>query len=286
VSKSAQPVAEAFAPAKINLTLHVTGQREDGFHLLDSLVVFADVGDRIRLRPAEETMLSVTGPKAAGVPVDARNLVTQAVMLMGARADIYLEKQLPPASGIGGGSSDAAATLRALSQAVDQPLPPPQGFAILGADVPVCVLARPTRMRGIGGQLDALPDLPPLYMVLVNPGVAVSTPKVFAALSCKENAPMPADLPEFSDAAEFARWLVTQRNDLELPARAITPAIGVVLSRISQTAGCLLSRMSGSGATCFGLYASKVEADFARDAIAELHPDWWVKSASTWQLPD
>lgn len=280
--KSAHQVAEAFAPAKINLTLHVTGLRDDGFHTLDSLVVFADVGDRIFLQPSDETTLSVTGPRAAGVPADGSNLVVQAVMLMGASAEITLQKQLPPAAGIGGGSSDAAATLRALAKAFDQPLPPPQGFAILGADVPVCVLARPTRMSGIGAQLDDLPDLPPLYMVLVNPGVAVTTPKVFAALENKVNAPMPVEVPKFSDAPDFARWLATQRNDLELPARAMAPAIGVVLSRIAQTDGCLLSRMSGSGATCFGLYASRTEADMARDVITQLHPDWWVKSASTW----
>lgn len=284
--KTVYQVAEAFAPAKINLTLHVTGLRDDGFHTLDSLVVFADVGDRIRLQPADKTVLSVSGPRAAGVPVDASNLVTQAVMLMGANAEISLEKNLPPAAGIGGGSSDAAATLRALAKAFDQPLPPPQGFAILGADVPVCVRARPTRMSGIGAQLDDLPGLPPLYMVLVNPGVAVATPKVFAALQSKVNAPMPDTLPEFADAPDFARWLGTQRNDLELPARAMAPAIGVVLSRIAQTDGCMLSRMSGSGATCFGLFASQPEADMARDVIAQLHPDWWVKSASTWELTD
>ncbi|MCG6904579.1 MAG: 4-(cytidine 5'-diphospho)-2-C-methyl-D-erythritol kinase [Rhodobacter sp.] len=277
---------EAFAPAKINLTLHVTGQRADGYHLLDSLVVFADVGDRVSCVPCPRTILTPVGPFLASVPCDGTNLVLRAKQAFAPdqTAEIWLEKNLPPASGIGGGSSDAAATLRALSEAFDLPLPPPQDFAGLGADVPVCLLARPTRIRGIGEQLDAVPNLPPLHMVLVNPGVEVPTPGVFVALSDKTNAPMPKDLPDFTDTAALALWLGAQRNDLELPARAIAPAIGVALSGIKQTDGCLLARMSGSGATCFGLFASRVEANKARDQLAKAHPDWWIKSASCWSL--
>lgn len=274
--------AEAFAPAKINLTLHVTGQREDRYHLLDSLVVFVDVGDSVHVLADGANDLTVTGPFAEGVPTDGSNLVmkAKAAFLPDADVALRLDKHLPPASGIGGGSSDAAATLRALSQAFDRPLPAPDQVTNLGADVPVCLRARPTRMRGIGDQLDDVEGLPPIHMVLVNPKVEVPTPQVFAALSSKTNRAMPVDLPDWDDAVALAAWLKTQRNDLEMPARSIAPAIGVVLSRIAATDGCLLARMSGSGATCFGLYASRTEADWAARDIREVFPDWWVAAAS------
>jgi len=277
--------AEAFAPAKINLTLHVTGQRADGYHLLDSLVVFADVGDWVRLSAAETTSLTVTGPRAAGVPDDGSNLVLKAAGRIGAPpAAIELEKHLPPASGIGGGSSDAAAALRALSACFGLDLPTPEACAGIGADVPACLAARPTRMSGIGDQLSDLPGLPPLHLVLVNPGVPIPTPEVFAGLARKTNRPMPENLPDWPDAESCALWLATQRNDLDLPARALCPAIGVALMRLMQTGGCLLARMSGSGATCFGLYATRIEAELAAQAISAAHRDWWVKPASSWQL--
>jgi 4-diphosphocytidyl-2-C-methyl-D-erythritol kinase len=278
--------AEAFAPAKINLTLHVTHQREDGYHLLDSLVVFVDVGDSVYVEADAPNGLMVTGPFSEGVPTDASNLVmkAKAAFLPDASIALRLEKHLPPASGIGGGSSDAAATLRALSKAFDRPLPAADQVTRLGADVPVCLRARPTRMRGIGDQLDEIEGLPPIHMVLVNPKVEVPTPEVFAALSSKTNRPMPEDLPDWDDAVTLAAWLKTQRNDLEMPARSIAPAIGVVLSRIAATEGCLLARMSGSGATCFGLYASRTEAEWAARDICEVFPDWWVAAASEWRL--
>ncbi len=186
--------AEAFAPAKINLTLHVTGQRADGYHLLDSLVVFADVGDRVTVAPAARASLTVTGPFAANVPRGDENLVLRAAALAGAPPlSIALHKTLPAASGIGGGSSDAAATLRAVSELAGAALP--GDAAALGADVPVCLLARACRMSGIGDILVPLADLPPLYLVFANPGVAVSTAEVFAALTCKDGTAMPADLP-------------------------------------------------------------------------------------------
>ena len=277
--------AEAFAPAKINLTLHVTGQREDGYHLLDSLVVFVDVGDRIFVASDTANSLTVTGPFSEGVPTDGSNLVmtAKARFIPDQAVALRLDKHLPPASGIGGGSSDAAATLRALSKAFDRPLPAPDQVTRLGADVPVCLHARPTRMRGIGDRLDDVDGLPPLHMVLVNPKVEVPTPQVFKALSSKTNRSMPGDLPEWKDTFGFAEWLKTQRNDLEMPARSIAPAIGVVLSRIAATEGCLLARMSGSGATCFGLYASRTEADWAARYIREVFPDWWVAAASEYR---
>lgn len=270
----------AFAPAKVNLTLHVTGRRNDGYHLLDSLVVFADAGDRVTVAEAEETRLRVTGPCAEGVPTDASNLALRAAdLLPGPPVAITLEKRLPAAAGIGGGSADAAATLRALARLRGTALPPPEEALRLGADVPVCLAARPSRMSGVGEAIAEIPAPPPVWLVLANPGVPVSTPAAFRALGRKDNAPMPAELPDWPDAAAFARWLATQRNDLEDPARILAPAIGVVLARLAATEGCLLARMSGSGATCFGLYASAPEAEAAAASLRGMHADWWITAA-------
>src|SRR6056297_985337 len=175
-------VIEGFAPAKINLTLHVTGRRADGYHELDSLVVFADIGDKIRVKPSDTTILTVDGPMAAGVPVDESNLVVRAAGLMGVAADIHLEKHLPNAAGLGGGSSDAAATLKALHDLTGQPLPDITALTGLGADVPVCVQPNTARMRGVGEEVTPVPGLPALHAVLINPGLPVMTQLVFANL--------------------------------------------------------------------------------------------------------
>lgn len=265
------------APAKVNLALHVTGRRADGYHLLDSLVVFADVGDRISVAPAPGTCLTVTGPCAAGVPTDASNLVLRAAALMpDAPAAITLDKHLPPASGIGGGSADAAATLRALARLSDRPLPTREALLALGADVPVCLHGRAVRMSGIGGDLATVPALPPLPAVLVNPGVALSTPEVFRGLERRANPPMDVVPEGLDDAAALTRWLATQRNDLEPPACRLAPVISEVLERLAADAGCLLARMSGSGATCFGLYADDAGALAAAQALRAEHPNWWI----------
>jgi 4-diphosphocytidyl-2-C-methyl-D-erythritol kinase len=266
--------AEARAPAKVNLTLHVTGRRPDGYHLLDSLVVFADAADVVRVRPADAPALRVTGPMAAGVPSDSSNLVLRAAALMGVTAEIELEKHLPAAGGIGGGSSDAAATLRALSRMTGRPLP--REVLALGADVPVCMEPRPMRMRGIGETLSPVDGLPALDAVLVNPGVAVPTPQVFAGLERRANAPMPERLPPFAGAAAFADWLAGQRNDLERPAQTIAPEVGAALAALAQADGCRLARMSGSGATCFGIFPDAAAA--ARAARALARPGWWVRA--------
>lgn len=270
---------EVFAPAKINLTLHVTGQRADGYHLLDSLVVFADVGDSIRMELAEDLSLEITGPKAAGLQGEGDNLILRAARRMqvdqGAR--IVLDKVLPVSSGIGGGSSDAAAAMRGLASLWQVPLPgDPQ---VLGADVPVCLRAMPTRMRGIGDVLEEVPTLPPSWLVLVNPGVAVSTPEVFKRLASKDNAPMPEDLPEMGSAGDFAAWLKWMRNDLERPAILIQPVIATVLAALRMRRGCLLARMSGSGATCWGMFDNPDDAARAAEDLARERPDWWVQSA-------
>lgn len=262
------------APAKINLTLHVTGQRPDGYHLLDSLVAFADVGDDVSARPASHTRLRVTGPMAAGVPEDARNSVLRAAALIGVEAEITLDKHLPAAAGIGGGSSDAAATLRALARISGCAVP--EDVLSLGADVPVCLLARGARMRGIGDDVAPVEGMPALDAVLVNPRVPVATPAVFSRLERRENAGLPAVLPRWRDGTELARWLGAQRNDLEAPAQALCPEIGAVLAALRAGGGCTLARMSGSGATCFGLCPDTAAARIEAARIAAERPDWWV----------
>lgn len=273
------PRSEVFAPAKINLALHVTGRRSDGYHLLDSLVAFAPFGDRLTLAPDDGLWLRVTGPEAAGVPEDARNLVMRAVALMGpgTGARITLEKHLPAASGIGGGSSDAAAALRGMAAQRGDPALP-AGLERLGADVPMCLDPRPARSRGIGEELTPV-TLPPLPAVLVNPRVEVATPAVFKALACRENPPLP-EIPRFATVRDCARWLAAQRNDLEMPAMGIAPQIAEVLAALGATEGCLLSRMSGSGATCFALYESEAAAAEAQAEIAAARPDWWSASGT------
>lgn len=276
---------EAFAPAKVNLALHVTGRRPDGYHLLDSLVVFADVGDRLRFDPAAEMALEVSGPFAAGVPADGANLVLKAAALMrraGQGARIALEKHLPHGGGIGGGSSDAATAMKALARLWDVALPEAAALLRLGADVPVCLAApAPQRMRGAGEVLTPLPALPEAHLVLVNPGVAVPTAQVFARLAAGAGAGNPGlpPLPESADFAAFADWLRAQRNDLEAPAIAIAPAIAEVLAAVRAAPGCAMARMSGSGSTVFGLFADAEAAGAAAGVLAAAHPGAWVRAA-------
>jgi 4-diphosphocytidyl-2-C-methyl-D-erythritol kinase len=264
------------APAKINLCLHVTGQREDGYHLLDSLVVFAEVGDKLSARPWQGLSLSITGPEGAGLSAGADNLVLRAARLMGARdLALTLDKRLPLASGIGGGSSDAAACLRLLAQRMNTPLPSRKLVLGLGADVPVCLEPRACRMRGIGEAITCLPPVPPLWLVLVNPRVEVPTPQVFRALARRDNPPLPDELPIWPDAEAFCDWLAGQRNDLEAPAISLAPVIEQVLDVLGAAEGCALARMSGSGATCFGIFPSRDAAERAAATISAARPNWW-----------
>lgn len=265
------PGVRVLAPAKVNLCLHVTGRRADGYHLLDGIVVFAPVADVLVLTDAKAPTLTVDGPHAAGVPSDATNLVLRAAALVapGRPVAIGLTKHLPSAAGIGGGSSDAAAVARALGTTDARALRP------LGADVPMCLTPRPWRSRGTGEDLTPA-ALPPLPAVLVNPRVAVPTAPVFAGLVRRDNPPLPDVLPALRDAATAIAWLAAQRNDLEAPARAIAPAISAVLAALAATPGCGLARMSGSGATCFGLYPTDTAADAAAFALRAAHPDWWI----------
>jgi 4-diphosphocytidyl-2-C-methyl-D-erythritol kinase len=273
---------EAFAPAKVNLALHVTGQRADGYHLLDSFVVFASVGDRIIAAPSDRLSLTIEGPEGHHLDAGPDNLVLHAARSLGSDrgAAITLEKVLPVSSGMGGGSADAAATLKSLSQLWDQPLPDTDTVLRIGADVPVCLAGRPARMSGIGERLDPVPALPDgTALLLVNPRVGVPTAKVFAALACKNNPPLAPFPDRFETVEALTDWLTAQRNDLEAPALTIAPVIGEVLAEIGA-ADCLMARMSGSGATCYGLFAGLSAARDAVQRLGRLRPDWWVRAAS------
>ncbi|WP_158969033.1 4-(cytidine 5'-diphospho)-2-C-methyl-D-erythritol kinase [Chachezhania sediminis] len=264
---------EAFAPAKVNLALHVTGRRADGYHLLDSLVAFADVGDRVFVDDGPGLSLTVSGPRAAGVPAGPENLVLKAAVFAGvADAAISLEKHLPSAGGIGGGSSDAAATLRACAVRFGTQVP---DTLPLGADLPVCVLARACRMAGIGEILTPVGGLPPLPAVLVNAGVDVPTGAVFSRLASRHNAPMDPVPADWGDVPATVDWLGRQRNDLEAPAQEVAPVIGDVLAAL-RGSGALLARMSGSGGTCFGVFSDEGQAASCAASLREAHPGWWV----------
>ena len=274
------------APAKLNLYLHVTGRRADGYHELDSLVTFTALADTLEIAPADALSLAVSGPFAEALGT-GDNLATRAAVALAERLGrracvrIALLKRIPVAAGLGGGSADAAAVLRGLARlwglgaahASDL-----QDVALgLGADVPVCLHARAAYMAGIGETLSAPPPLPPCGVLLVNPGVPVPTGAIFAARQGPFSvAQRFQESP--TDAAALARLLRARRNDLELPALAHAPEVGHVLDRLGAAPGCLLARMSGSGGTCFGLFADGAAAAEASRAIASENPDWWVQA--------
>lgn len=267
-----------FAPAKINLALHVTGQRSDGFHELDSLVCFADVGDWLTISPADRLSLTVSGSNTAALPVAGDNLVMRAANLMsGSRgALINLEKHLPVSAGIGGGSSDAAACLRALAKQWGSVLPTAEMITALGADVPVCLLGQTARMCGIGADLTLVPQLPVFDAVLVNPCVAVATVDVFNQLTQKNNPEM-SDFPASPNPSEWIDFLARQRNDLQGSAIKTAPVIRDILARLQATEACQIARMSGSGATCFAIYPDAIAAQKAAKSIVTANPNWWVQ---------
>lgn len=276
-----------FAPAKINLYLHVTGKRADGYHLLDSLVVFADVGDRLSFQPDDKLSLTLIGPNGPFLSTNDDNIVLRAAKKLAEKlgrepkAAITLEKLLPVAAGIGGGSADAAATLRGLLALWGEQLDAKSLSALgltLGADVPVCLAGRAMQMAGIGEQLLSAVKLPPAWLVLVNPRIALSTPMVFKTRIPSFTPAAPFTAPP-KDAQHLAEQLRTRKNDLSQAAESLEPTIGMMLSTINATPNCLLARMSGSGATCFGLYGSAVHAEQAAALITAQHPDWWVAAA-------
>ena len=266
------------APAKINLALHVLGRRADGYHELDSIVAFAGIADRLTFEKADDWHLAITGPFAAELDSAPDNLVLKAARgfaeVFGAqgRYRISLEKHLPVASGIGGGSADAAATLRALRSLSGGTIDSGKLSTLaasLGADVPVCLVGRSCRMRGIGERIDLLPDLAPMPAVLVNPRREVATAQVFAKLALRPGDKGFAGLEEGVDLASC-------RNDLAPPALAVAPVIGEVIAALTGQAGLRFARMSGSGATCFGVFTSSAAAEAAARDIAAANPGWWV----------
>lgn len=277
------------APAKINLALHVVGRRapgapKAGYHELDSLVAFAAVGDLLTFSPAMDLSLTISGPFGQGLAGDQSNLVLQAARWLKERAGvsagaaIHLEKNLPLASGIGGGSSDAAATLKGLARLWSLDLPSlglPQAALSLGADLPVCLLEQAARVSGIGELLAPTPALPALGILLVNPGLALPTPSVFAARKGPFGDPMawPARWP--GEEGAFLSWLKGQRNDLEAAAIELCPPIAQVLAALGALEGAQLARMSGSGATCFALFPSAAEAKAAQAKLSN-RPGWWA----------
>lgn len=268
--------------------LHVGDKRADGFHALESLVVFADVGDALTFEPADELSLTIDGPFAKGLEAEADNLVLRAARALAAQAGrasharIHLTKNLPVASGIGGGSADAAATLRGLAQLwnLDIYMEDLRALAeTLGSDVPVCVDSKPSWMEGRGEIVSRALKMPPAAMVLVNPGVAVPTAKVFAGLKTRHGVGALEHIVFEREVWTLTEFLKTTANDLEAPALAIAPQIGDALAALRSQPGVALARMSGSGATCFALFNDDQGAPQAADAIKTAHPDWWVQVA-------
>jgi len=278
------------APAKVNLTLRVLGRRPDGYHELVSLVAFADLGDRLSLAPGGEPALAVRGPNAAQIGGSADNLVLKAARALAALVPglvlgaFELEKNLPVAAGIGGGSTDAAAALRLLARANRLAADDPRLYAAAratGADVPVCVAARSRLMSGIGEKLSEPLILPALDAVLVNPGAALATKEVFAGWTAAGRGAPPLDLSAVTEATPYERilqLLAPQPNDLEGAAIALAPVIAEVLAALRALPGCGLARMSGSGASCFALFPSAAAAIAAAKILAGHHPHWWVRA--------
>lgn len=285
---------EVIAPAKVNLALHIVGQRADGRHSLESLVAFTRIGDRIRFEPAARDSFELTGPFAAGLRDETANLVLAARDRLRAQfpasacdpVRICLEKNLPIAAGVGGGSSDGAATMKALARYWRLDVDPDGLCAMalaLGADLPMCIAARPLVASGIGERLRPVGHLPALHLVLVNPGVPVATGAVFAALARKCNPALPDD-PLSGSLSAWIDWLSFTRNDLETPARAIAPPIAHALDALRQS-GAAVARMSGSGATCYGLFENEEAQRRAADRIRQAGSGWFVMAAATHASP-
>jgi len=268
------------APAKINLFLHVGERRADGFHPLQSLAVFTGIGDLLTMEPDFGLSMVIDGPFAKGLEAEGDNLVLRAARALDTKgAKLTLTKNLPVASGIGGGSADAAAALRGLNQLWElnrEETALCEIAAGLGSDIPACVLSASCFKEGRGEVLRAVETMPRVPMLLVNPGVAVPTKDVFAALDERSGVEMALPRGHFADTADLLRFLETTRNDLEAPARRIQPVIGEVLKAIAALPGALMTRMSGSGATCFGIFADDDCCRRAAEKLKQRQPDWWI----------
>ena len=281
-----------YAPAKVNLSLHVTGRRPDGYHLLESLTCFANVYDRITVNSEDDIALTVTGPEAADVPAGKENLAVQAAQFaasclnIGTGAHITLDKRIPVSAGLGGGSADAAAVLKACARlwnmSLDRVIDNSALANALGADVPVCYLGRAARVTGIGEAVEAVPAWPDVWLVLVNPRISLSTAQVFTTFAGPIIEPQPNTLLAEgwgASANDFADRLRQWSNSLTDTAQSLAPVIREVLTALETAQNCLLARMSGSGPTCFGLFATEAEAQAAVAKLLTAEPKWWVKPA-------
>lgn len=284
-----EPVVEA-APAKLNLALHVTGRRDDGYHSLEMLVAFADVCDELEAVPAKKDSLSISGPFAAALGNSESNLVLRALAAFRARwpgalpdgLAITLRKNLPVAAGLGGGSADAAAALRLFAAIGEGDFAFADLLALavpLGADVPMCLYSRPAEVRGLGEIVQPLKHFPACHVVLVNPLIPVVTAEIFRRLERRDNPGLPPMRDPMTRPAQLGLWLSETRNDLEPPALALVPVIGAIKDRLAQIDGCILARMSGSGATVFGLFGSSARAHQAAHDLRTQYPDFWVAAA-------
>ena len=278
------------APAKVNLALHVTRRREDGYHDLESLVVFADVADELAASPAEIDSLTISGPFARALGAGETNLVSRAIAAFRARwpdavqtrLALHLTKNLPVAAGIGGGSADAAAALRLMAGYANRTIAVSDlanMAAGLGADVPACLVSMPLVARGVGEVLAPLPEFPALHIVLVNPMIPLVTADVFRRLRAHDNYPLPELPSPLTRPAQLGLWLAETRNDLQPPAVKLVPVIGDIVAQLAETQGCILARMSGSGATVFGLFGSSGQAHQAAQVMRAANPDHWVAAA-------
>jgi 4-diphosphocytidyl-2-C-methyl-D-erythritol kinase len=281
------PLVEA-APAKVNLSLRVFGRRSDGYHELESLVVFARAADRLSFTPGGELSLTVSGPSAALAGDNADNLVLKAARALAERSPgitlgaFSLDKRLPVAAGLGGGSADAAAALRLIARANNLAPDAPRFYEAAratGADVPVCLNPCARVMRGVGELLSEPLNLSPLPAVLVNPGAALATKAVFAGWT-PGTLPAPLDqeaLAKLSDRKTLLQFIASQDNDLERSAIAIAPVVAEVLAAMRGLPGCAVARMSGSGSTCFALFPSAAEATVGAEMLHAKYPQWWVR---------
>ena len=273
-----------FAPAKLNLFLHVGERRQDGYHDLESLVVFAEAGDRLEFAPGDELVLKLSGPFASQVPRATDNLVFKAARALSSSvgATITLEKNLPVEAGLGGGSADAAATLRGLNLLwrLDRPENELVELAAsIGSDVPACVLSRPCWMEGRGERVATTQPLPPLSLVLVNPGIMLPTATVFGRLNARTGiGHMRPPLKPLASIWDLIAYLENAENDLEPPACRQQPIIDQVLEALNHEPGCVMAQMSGSGASCFAIFDGHQFALGASERIAQEHPNWWVRA--------
>lgn len=289
-----------FAPAKINLFLHVTEKMDNGYHTLDSLISFANIGDEITIQPADQFSFTIKGPYAGHFTGDAQastekstNLVVKAVFALSKALEklpdfkITLTKNLPLSSGIGGGSANAAATIWGLMEWWKIPRDSkflPELFLTLGADVPVCYYSQPARMQGIGDIITPVPKMPELSILLVNPGIPCSTQKIFTQYNpplYSNDITMPST---FTSQADLIDFLKLQRNDLTETAENTVSEITQILSALNKQAGCQLSRLSGSGATCFGIFENEAAAQTAAKALSQSNPDWWIRASTLNQI--